>query len=324
MIKKTLLTGVWLSSLFSVSMPLQAEQSRHMPGGRDPHQPEGSSHCPPCPCMGGSSGMGWVLIPYGSMGPGGTPCEPKPETGGEHPGGTHEPTGPMPHEPMPPKFLPQVPMHPNPARPVPQSPEEDEIEKHLQNVRAKLYLRNNPHNGQEEKEWGKEWQGKVYFRELGKWVSHPVLPQTGSEPAGGMQEPKGEGSHEEPKGGVTGGEQPGQAVDTQATIGKAPRALHSKDGQSRWTRLLKENGVDKWYVQDNGQWVLWDEHPGDQKRSVQSQQGNIQERQKPGTGDVVPSMTIRNIQRGPGTYNPILPGAPGSGIASPNAAVPGE
>jgi hypothetical protein len=75
-------------------------------------------------------------------------------------------------------------------------------------------------------------------------------------------------------------------------------------------------------VQEGDQWVLWDEQPSGQKSSTQPQQSNTQEREKPSTGDVVPSMTIRNTQRGPGTYNPILPGAPGSGITSRNAAPP--
>jgi hypothetical protein len=310
MIKRVLPTSVYLSSLLvAISMPLQATQPHHMPGNTPSHQSGETSHCPPCPCMGGNGGMGWVLIPYGSMLPGGTPCDPKHETGGEHPGNIHEPTHPL-HEPT----------HPHPTKPLPHHHEDDDLENHLKNVRAKLYLRNNPHNGQEEKEWGKEWQGKVYFRELGKWVNHPVLPETGNEPAHpGRGEPAG--NIQEPKG-TGGGEQPRQAVDTQAAISKAPRALHSKDGQSRWTRFLKENGMDKWFVQENGQWVLWDEQPSGQKQSAQSQQGNIQEREKPNTGDVIPSMTIRNTQRGPGTYNPILPGAPGSGITSPNVAPP--
>ena len=261
--------------------------------------------------------MGWVLIPYDSMLPGGTPCEQKPETEKEHPSSTHEPM-PIPHEPVHHQLTKHLPHHP-----------EEDLEKVLKDVRAKLYLRKNPHNGQEEKEWGKEWQGKVYFRELGKWVNHPVLPEAGNEPAqpgkgeptGGTSGHKGEVGHEEPKG-TAGSEQSRQGTDTQAAISKAPRALHSKGGQSRWTKLLKEDGVDKWFVQESGQWVLWDEQPSGQKSSTQSQQSNTQEREKPGTGDVIPSMTIRNTQKGPGTYNPILPGAPGSGITSPNTALP--
>jgi hypothetical protein len=99
-------------------------------------------------------------------------------------------------------------VHPQPTKFLPHHPEEENLETLLKDVRAKLYLRKNPHNGQEEKEWGKEWQGKVYFREHGKWVNHPVLPETGneptqpgkSEPTGGTPGHKGETSHEEPKG----------------------------------------------------------------------------------------------------------------------------
>jgi hypothetical protein len=297
MTKRTLLTSVCLSSLVAVSMPLQAEQ-RHTPEGMSPHE-SSPSHCPPCPCMGGG-GTGWVLIPYGSMLPGGTPCEPGHEAGGGgHPGGTHEPTWPMPHEPVRPK----------PAKPLHQIPDEDELEKRLKNVRAKLYLRNNPNNGQKEKEWGKEWQGKVYFRELGRWVSHPVLPETGGEPA----QPRGSkpiGGIQEPKGTVVGGEQPGQVVDTQATISKAPRALHTKDGKSRWTKLLKEGGMDKWFVQDNGQWVLWDEQPSGGQGGAQ--QGRIEEPKKPEKEPVFFSSTNRSYTREPGKYNPVVPGARGT------------
>src|SRR5262245_26782769 len=134
MIKKTLLTGICFSSLFAMSMSSQAAQQRQqtVPTGTHPqsgqpmahqpgeHPPSGHpSHCPPCPCMGGDmkgGGMGWVLIPYGSM-PGGMPCDQKSEHEGKPPM-HHEPTTPVHHEPTP-SVHHEPPTHPGTVHPEP-------------------------------------------------------------------------------------------------------------------------------------------------------------------------------------------------------------
>ncbi len=289
MIKKTLLTGVYLSSLFSVSMPLQAVQ-HHTPqtfspeSGQamgNPHEGGASSNCPPCPCMGGG-GTGWVLIPYGAMPPGGTPCEPHPE---KHPITTPS----QPHNPI----HPVEPHHVVPHPEKPQASEEDELEKNLRDVIAKLHCRTNPYNGEIEKEWGKEWQGKVYFKELGLWVSHPVLPEAscapGNKPTGNVQEPPKE---EPPKP---------TPVDIQDVINKSKPVLMKAGGKNQWGRIYEGK---KWIRGGNGMWVSLENEPNGQ--------GNIEEQKTPEKEPIFFSSTNRSYMRGPGTYNPVVPGAHGT------------
>ena len=167
MLKKTLLASIALISL----SPVTAGQTMHTQ-----HQ-QAPGNCPPCPTGGV---QGWVLLPTGP----GMPCI---QSGGAAYGtNTHANTSApttaemnatsseeaSPHHtthhtastPVTPKKL----MHPEGR-----TPEQEKLEEELKNVTPHIFLRSNPNSttpNQKEGEWGKELNGKVYFRHMGSWL----------------------------------------------------------------------------------------------------------------------------------------------------------
>ena len=167
MLKKSLLASI---ALVSVN-PIQASQATTQPPAPTHHAhnaEKAPSHCPPCPCGGVT---GWVLIPAGP----GTPCnqhagkhdeeaegkpsgEPAPDTAASH---HHKPGAKS--------------LHPLPTA------EQEKLAADLKAVPPHIYLRANPHSPdptKKEGEWGKELNGKVYFKELGNWIHDPSVKTT--------------------------------------------------------------------------------------------------------------------------------------------------
>jgi len=157
MFKKSLLLSMTIMSL----APIQAAQRHQLP------PPPPPAHCPPCPCGGVN---GWVLIPAG---PGGMPCNQgahKAEGIQAQQEPAQEPAG----EVAQPYQAPKRSLHP------PRTAEQEQLERDLKNVKPKIYLRVNPNDPQhkQEGEWGKELHGKVYFKRLGNWEHDPTVSPT--------------------------------------------------------------------------------------------------------------------------------------------------
>lgn len=175
MLKKALLASIALISL----SPITASQTMHT------QHPQAPGNCPPCPAGGV---QGWVLLPAGP----GMPCMQGAGTvhgANTHPSAASSATTGMnaatPEEAAPQHSAHQTATtHTTPKKsmhPEGRTPEQEKLEVELKDVTPHIYLRANPNStppNQKEGEWGKELNGKVYFRHMGSWLHDESVKPT--------------------------------------------------------------------------------------------------------------------------------------------------
>lgn len=322
MFKKSLLTSIALLSFTSV----QASQGTSSKGASAHPAP---AHCPPCPCAGIG---GWLVIPTGPMN--GT-CNQTASSPSSEPS---DPSG-VKHHPK------KVEEHTGP-----QESEDDRLQAELNAFDEKTkrpvilpHIFNHKDKSNHKAEWGKALHGKVYVKHFGKWVADDNLDpndivssvqgakskfQTQNDKNSPAQKAGGgttglRGSHAPQASHGDGGQvsiksqstpshtppeptkQGAMGEHSQDEINKAKRVLHAKDGVQKWTKLITEGDHNKWYVYENNKWVLWDQQSkGNGSKGTSTK--------LPLTADTRLSTTEFPVQRGPGTYNLKVPGAPGT------------
>ena len=316
MYKKLLLATV---AIFNV-MAVPAQANTPIPTTAPASEPAGASSssrcpvCPPCPLT-ANGGMGWVLIPAGPMN--GAPCLQ----------GNREESLAKAEEAIP------APVHGSHHHGIPENmpsvPEEEKLNEDLKKVKPQLFYRANPYGttlASRTQQWGKVWENRVYFKENGRWVYDPTVRDEKDIVQGDFEGnraninnfmAKNQPASSSPainKNLGKSAETPGNPATPEAvtafsnpeTIRNGRRVLHTnKEGVRKWTRFITSNDKDQWYIFENNQWILWDEAAKGQALKTSSFPAN-----NVPAPSVQPSLTARNIQTGPGTYNPKVPGAP--------------
>jgi hypothetical protein len=334
MYKKLLLASLSVLAVHvsQATPPLHVTSPSH-PGSENETPVQGHT-CPPCSSFGTNGMTGWVLIPAGPMT--GTGC--KQEQNERH--NDHATDRKSEHENE------QHNAHASPAS-------QEALIEALKKIKPQLFTKADPYGRTPEskiQEWGKVHDQKVYFKQNGLWVYDPAvnyerdlvqldhktlkktieqkLAQGHSQGHGEMppsnqnaklHESVPETNHEAgPEKPQEHAQEANNAAPSQETIAHARRALHmNQDKVQKWTRFIHTGDKNQWYILENGKWVLWDEEMIGQN-AHSSLSPSALSAPSHATSDVRPSLTVRNTQTGPGTYNSKVPGAPGTPEANLN------